>query len=101
MYFSITLPVPNRQNYLPILELTGLGQWTAAIVNHLYWSIATCNSNGEELVEQFKSIVHHTVNKHHFPHQRFYKKCAHEELSENEQRNKEWLVMGSPSHEKL
>ena len=93
--------MPNRKNYLPRLEFRGLGHWTAAIVNHLYWSIATCNCNGEEFVERFKSIVHHTVNKHHFPHHIFHKKCAHEELSENEQRNKDWLVMGSPSHEKL
>ena len=95
------MPVSNCQNDLPTLELRGFGRWTAAIVNPLYWSIATCNSNGEELVERFKSIVYHTVNKHHLPHQRFYKTCAHEEFSENEQRNKECLIMGSPSHEKL
>ena len=45
--------------------------------------------------------MHHTVNKHHFPHQAFFRKYAQEKLQENAQRNREWLIMGPSSHEKL
>ena len=71
------------------------------MVNHLYWSIFTCSGNGKELVERFVSIVHHCVNRHVFCHNTFYKACAHYEITAAEKRKKEWLVMGSPAHEKL
>ena len=70
-------------------------------MNHLYWSIFTCGGKGKELVERFTSLQHHVVNKHHFPHNFFYKKCDHASLSEDETRKKEWFHMGSEAHEKV
>ena len=71
------------------------------MVNHLYWAIATCNGNGKELVERFVSVIHHSVNRHVFSHNKFYKACDHAKLTAAEKQQKEWLVMGSPAHEKL
>ena len=70
-------------------------------MNHLYWPIFTCGGKGKELVERFTSLQHHVVNKHHFPHNFFYKKCDHASLSEDETRKKEWFHVGSEVHEKI
>ena len=71
------------------------------MVNHLYWSIFTCHGNGKELAERFISVIHHSVNRHVFRHNSFYKKCDHEKLTAQQKKLKEWLVMGSEAHEKL
>lgn len=78
-----------------------LARWAPAVVNHLYWSIATCGGNGKELAERFTSIVHHSVNRHVFPHNQFYRKCDHPPLSNEALGRKEWLDMGSAAHAKL
>lgn len=82
-------------------ELKILARWAPAVVNHLYWSICTCHGNGEELVERFMSLKHHIVNKHHFDSNVHYKECEHCELTTEEARTKDWMLMGSPAHEKL
>ena len=82
-------------------DLKVLARWAHSVVNHLYWSIATCRGNGDELAERFTSIIHHTVNKHSFPQNKYYKSCAHAKLTAEEKSKKEWLVMGSAAHEKL
>ena len=84
-----------------IIDLKILAKWAPAVVNHLYWSIFTCNGNGKELVERFTSIIHHSVNRHVFTHNIYYKRCEHPALTADEKREKEWLVMGSAAHEKL
>lgn len=71
------------------------------MVNHLYWSIAKCNGNGVKFAKRFLSVIHYSVNKHVFIHNKFYKKCDHPGLSVGEKKRKEWLVMGSAAHEKL
>lgn len=78
-----------------------LASWAPAVVNHLYWSIHNCHGNGKELVERFTSIIHHSVNRHTFHHNKIYKKCEHPELTEDENNRKQWLVMGSEAHSKL
>jgi len=78
-----------------------LAKWARNISNHLCWSIDTCNGNGKELAERFTSVIHHTVNKHRFPNNKFYKKCEHPKYTREETKSKEWLVIGSAPHEKL
>lgn len=53
----------------------------------------SCLGNGVELKERWMSIVHRMAN--------VLLQCAHQELSEEERQNKEWLKKGSPSHEAL
>ena len=84
-----------------LIDLKVLARWAQAIVNHLYWSIFTCGGNGKELIERFTSFQHHIVNKHKFPNNIYYKRCEHEALSEGDARRRQWLEMGSESHEKL
>ena len=78
-----------------------LAKWAQAVVNHLYWSICTCNGNGKELVERFTSIIHHCVNRHKFTHNVYYKKCNHPDPTNDDKQHKEWFVMGSEAHKKL
>ena len=54
-------------------NLQDLINQASAIVNHFYGSMATCSNNAVELVERFKSIMHHTFHKHHFPFWHFIK----------------------------
>ena len=89
---------------MKFLFLTGfevLNHWIPAIVNHLYWSIATCNENVEELVERFLSVIHHVCNRHKFPGNKYYFKCEHEPYTNEEAKEREWVKMGSPPHELL
>lgn len=86
---------------LLLLEFKALARWAPAVVNHLYWSIVTCNGNGKELAERFISVIHHTANRHVFVHNTFYTKCDHDQLTDEEGRSKEWLKMGSPAHTSL
>ncbi|XP_057308714.1 uncharacterized protein LOC130646995 [Hydractinia symbiolongicarpus] len=78
-----------------------LARWAPAVVNHLYWSIATCKGDGKELAERFVSVVHHTANKHTFPQNSIYKECEHQKLTDEDKRQKEWFQMGSPAHNVL
>ena len=47
------------------------------------------------------SVIHHSVNRHDFQQNKFYKKCDHPKLTAEEKIRKEWLSMGSLAHEKL
>lgn len=78
-----------------------LNEWIPSIVNHVYWSVQTCEGNGEELAERLLSVVHHICNRHSFPGNKFYKKCEHDKYTEDEVRSRNWLQMGSPPHEAL
>ncbi|XP_057311438.1 uncharacterized protein LOC130649581 [Hydractinia symbiolongicarpus] len=89
----------ERMNSIHDFKL--LARWAPAVVNHLYWSIATCKGDGKELAERFVSVVHHTANKHTFPQNSIYKECEHEKLTDEDKRQKEWFQMGSPAHNAL
>lgn len=91
----------NHLLYFNVLENRVLAQWAQSVVNHLYWSIATCDGDGKALVERFTSLIHHTCNRHSFPMNTIYKECEHEKLSEEAKRKKQWLVMGSSAHDQL
>lgn len=45
--------------------------------------------------------MRHIVNKHEWSVASVYHQCAHEELSEEDERTKQWLKPGSPSHKAL
>ena len=83
-------------------DCTQLLPWIHSISNHLLWSAQTCDHNTELLCAKWTSIVHHISNIHqwddgyeHFNH------CAHETLSSDDERKKQWLEKNSPAHNAL
>jgi hypothetical protein len=93
-----------NKNLMKLGKKTGnrsLLPWIPHIINHLYWSIQTCNGNGQELRERFLSVIHHVVNRHQFTGNTFYLTCDHEEYSRKEQDERQWLKMGGKAHSAL
>ncbi|XP_057302544.1 uncharacterized protein LOC130636732 [Hydractinia symbiolongicarpus] len=73
-----------------------LAEWAPATVNHLYWSVLTCNGDPNDLRERFCSIMHHVVNRHsNFVGNKNYLKCEHGELNDTDIRRKKWLKKGT------
>ena len=54
--------------------------WVESVANHFWWSLSTSTSSSD-FVERFQSIVHHVINKHHWPGCQTFKKCEHPSLS--------------------
>lgn len=77
-----------------------LSPWSKSVINHLWWCAANCNGDADLLVESWSSIIHHVVNRHEFPGEK-YKGCAHSPLSDDEQRRKKWLTPDSAAHNAL
>lgn len=47
------------------------------------------------------SVIHHVTNRHDWPGNRHYHKCAYEPLDELSERTKLWLGPGSEAHKTL
>ena len=58
-----------------------LNQWIKSIINHFWWSCASCNGSEIELKEKLASILHHITDTHHWKGSTIYKKCQHKRLS--------------------
>ena len=82
-------------------ECTNLVPWISSIVNHLWWSAATCNGDPYLCQEKWKSIVYHVAGIHEWPGFELFSACEHEVLAEEQRRNKVWLPFGSPAHTAL
>jgi len=82
-------------------DCESLANWIPSIVNHLWWSAMTCDSDAKVLREKWISTIHHVVNRHDWPGNRHYHKCAHEPLDARQERKKIWLEPGSPPHKAL
>ena len=57
-----------------------LNAWIKAIINHFWWSCASCHGNAKELEEKWTSILNHITDKHHWRGNTIYKKCQHKKL---------------------
>ncbi|XP_052767015.1 uncharacterized protein LOC128207876 [Mya arenaria] len=77
-----------------------LSTWIKSVVNHLWWCCATCDGNGDVLVEKWLSIVHHVCNRHVFPGHHVTE-CCHGRLEPTVERKTKWLKMQSPEHQAL
>ena len=88
-------------NFIFFLANRSLAPWVQHIINHLYWSVQTCNGNGEELQERFLSVLHHIKNRHVFTGNKYYKKCDHKPYSREEEDERQWMHMGKPAHNVL
>lgn len=80
-------------------ECEGRGDRIPSITNHLWWSAQTCGGDAEVLKEMM--MIHHVTNRHDWPGNRHYHRCAHEPLDETSQRSKLWLQPGSEGHRAL
>ena len=69
-------------------------EWLPSIINHFWWSVTSSNEDPQLLYEMFSSVIYHTVNKHEWPGCKLFKKCAHSPLTNEEQKQKKWLVEG-------
>ena len=94
-FFSLCL----KSKYFP-WNLFFVGLWIENIKNHYWWSLHT-STFSLDLYERFTSIVHHSINKHTWPGNQKYSKCAHERLQRTDEREIKWLRAGSPAHEEL
>lgn len=86
--------------YSNFITIVRSGLWVESLVNHFWWSVST-STDALDLVERFTSIVHHVVNKHHWPGYNSFKKCDHERLAKTDARNIKWMTQGSKAHEEF
>ena len=82
-------------------KLHRLSRWVRSLVNHLWWSAATCGGDPDLLVEKWTSVVYHVTNRHEFPEHQLYTECPHGQLEETEERRTRWLAVGSKEAEAL
>ncbi|KAL9958117.1 hypothetical protein ACROYT_G035088 [Oculina patagonica] len=78
-----------------------LKPWIPSIINHLWWSATTCEGNPELLKEKWCSVIHHVTNRHEWPGNQHYHKCAHEPYTPEAFHRKKWLTPGSAAHNAL
>ena len=72
-----------------------LKSWIKSIINHLWWSCATCNEN-EKLLKVIWVSVIFIQNKHRTGHE-LYHECSHPQLIQE----REWLVPYSTAFTEL
>ncbi|KAF4521776.1 hypothetical protein B566_EDAN006297 [Ephemera danica] len=68
-----------------------LNEWRQSIINHIWWSAATCKENSELLVEKFKSILNHVRNIHSWDNGTLTHQCGHEPLPAATVKGRKWL----------
>ena len=79
-------------------ECEELNCWIKAIINHFWWSCASCNGCVIELKERWLSLLYHIRNKHRWEHQMKFKKCQHPRLTRMQAKETKWLKEGDPSY---
>ena len=72
--------------------------WIKAIINHFWWSCASCNGNAKELKEKWVSILYHITNRHRWEDAEIFKRCQHKKLTKMEQLQKPFLKLHSPTY---
>lgn len=77
-----------------------LDLWLRGIVNHLWWSSATCDGNDDLLCEKWISILNHVTDNHSWSSGINFHACEHTEL-EYDNRDKPWIIRGSTAYESL
>ena len=71
-----------------------LKPWIPSVINYLWWSATTCEGNAQLLKENWVSLCHHVTNRHEWPGNQFYHKCAHQPYLPEAARRKKWLKPG-------
>ena len=68
--------------------------WIPAIIGHLWWCCQTCGGNAQMLRERWMSLLYHVCNMHAWTEGEVFNKCAHAELSDDDDRAIKWLKAG-------
>ena len=71
-----------------------LQPWVKSIINHLWWSCATCGNDVELLKEKWSSLLNHIANEHEWEGFSKYHKCSHGPLTQKRM----WITKGSSTH---
>lgn len=74
-----------------------LQPWIRSIINHFWWSCATCGKDEDVLREKWISVLNHVADQHEWEGCSKYHRCAHDQLTQK----RKWLRKGSPAHEVL
>lgn len=82
-------------------DCSDLTPWIGSVVNHLWWCAATSDGNQLLCQEKWKSIIYHVAGIHQWPDFQLFSECRHDELTNEQRRNKVWLPIGSPAHNAL
>ena len=82
-------------------KLRRIQPWIRSLVNHLWWSAATCDGNPDLLVKKWVSITNHMCDVHVHPDNTMYRACPHGPLEDTEQRRTKWLARDSREMEAL
>ena len=83
-------------------ECANLVPCISSIVNHQWWSAATCDGDPHLChAEKWKPIVYHAAGIHEWPGFESFSTCEHEALTEEQRRKKVWLPIESPAHNAL
>jgi len=72
--------------------------WIQSISNHLWWCASTCDGNVVLSREKWKSVLHHTVNKHKWIGNTLFHQCGHRRMPSSEEENVCRLKPDSPAH---
>ena len=83
---------------------TDLQPWITSIINHFWWSCATCDGSTSLLQEKWTSVLYHICDIHSWEIENSdveYKKCAHSTLSLREHCSYKWLERDGPAHSAL
>ncbi|XP_068113524.1 uncharacterized protein [Hyperolius riggenbachi] len=78
-----------------------LTPWISELNNHFWWAIKNCENDPEKLRKNWQSLLHHVVNEHEWVEDGEIRKCAHQELSENQVDESMWLDRETPAYERL
>ena len=78
-----------------------LNQWIKAIMNHFWWSCASCEGDPENLREKWLSILYHITDCHPWKGFKTFKKCQHKKLTKKEQSCKTFLKQLNPAYKAL
>jgi hypothetical protein len=71
----------------------GIACWQKAIVNHLWFSCATCGGCEATLLLTWSSLMNHVRNKHEWVnHLNEVERCQHEKLSDEHIEWTHWLT---------
>ncbi|XP_072006293.1 uncharacterized protein [Engystomops pustulosus] len=78
-----------------------LSHWIQPIKNHVWWCSRTCNDDPDQLVQKWKSVIHHVQNVHEWETEEPYQACLHPPLTPEKLQDTKWLHPLSPALDDL
>lgn len=82
-------------------KLSELLVWIPAIINHLWYCVATCDGDPLLLKEKWISIMHHITNRHIWHTGEKFHCCEHQPYSREQAKSRPWLKKSSQAFQTL